>query len=105
MFKINPNPTFKHKINIPVPGNTPVAVTFEFKHKGRDELQAYYAGLAEANDRSDGDALAELICGWEGVDVPFSVENLSALVNNYPGAATALFEGYREALLEGRRKN
>ena len=107
MFKLQPKPTFKVEVLIPVPGGDSGKLTFEFKHKGRKDLQAYYEGLSEgaSSGRTDADALCELIAGWEGIDAEFSEDNLGTLLDNYPGAAAALFEAYRLGLTEGRRKN
>jgi len=106
MFKLNPNPTFKATITIPMPDAEDGKITFEFKHKGRKALQAFVDSLNSADKtRDDEDALGELIVGWSGVDEKYSPEALSILLDAYPSASRAIFEGYNAALIEGRTKN
>lgn len=106
MFVLQPKPTFKADIVIPTPGGGEGKIKFEFKHMGRKDLQAFYDGLVNGDVvRDDVDALADLIAGWEGVDTKFSREALETLLDAYPGAASAVFDGYRKALYEGKQKN
>ena len=106
MFKLQPNPTFKCPVSIPVPGGKSGAITVLFNHKGRKALQEFFGNLgAEGESRTDVEMLSELISGWEGVDEKFSEEALETLLDAYPGAAMALFETYRAEVLEARVKN
>jgi len=106
MFKLQPNPTFKAEVLIPVPGGKPGKITAIFKHKGKKELQSFFESLqTEGDQRSDVDALGELLAGWEGVDDKFSEENLGILLDAYPGSAMAFFETFRKEALEARTKN
>ncbi len=106
MFKLQPNPTFKVDVTIPVPGGKDGKLSIEFNHKGKKALKEFFDSLTdENNQRSDADALGELIMGWSGVDEKFSPENLEALLDAYPSAAMALFEAYRKEVLEARVKN
>ncbi len=106
MFKLQPNPTFKVDVSIPVPGGKAGKVTILFKHKGKKALQEFFESLqSEGEQRTDVDALADLVAGWEGVDDKFSEENLGLLLDAYPGAAMALFDAYRTEVLEARAKN
>lgn len=106
MFKLQPNPTFKVDVTIPVPGGKDGKLTIEFKHKGKKALKEFFDSLtSEDNQRSDVDALSDLIAGWSGVDEKFSAEALEQLLDNYPSAAMALFEAYRTEVLEARVKN
>lgn len=103
MFKINPNPTFKATVLLSVPGaDKPASITVEFKHLAKSALRDYFAGL---DGKSDAEALATVITGWQGVDAEFSVDALALLLDNYPAAAGELFEAFRRELLEARRKN
>lgn len=103
MFKITPNPTFTIKVSLSVPGETkPSAVDVEFKHLSRKALKTYFETL---EGKEDADALAEIIVGWKGMDVPFGKESLDALVDNYPAAAGEIFEAFRRELMEARTKN
>ena len=109
MFQLQPKPTFKASVTIPVPGGAEGKITFSFKHKGKKDLQAYFSSLANTEEggeaKTDIEALLELVEGWDGVSEKFSPENLEKLLDSYPGAALALYETYRKELLEGRAKN
>lgn len=106
MFKLQPNPTFKVDVTIPVPGGKDGKLTIEFKHKGKKALKEFFDSLtSEDNQRSDVDLLSDLIAGWSGVDEKFSAEALEQLLDNYPSAVMALFEAYRTEVLEARVKN
>jgi len=106
MFKLNPNPTFKAQVLIPVPGGADGKITVLFKHKGRKALQEFFASLTdEANTRTDVDALGELIADWEGVDAKYTAENLEQLLDAYPSAAMALFDAYRNTAMAAVAKN
>lgn len=105
MLKLKPNPTFKAKVEIHVPGeSTPAEVKVEFKHKTKDELEAFFTG-PEAKGRSDVDTVLSIACGWEGVDAPFDAENLATFFANYHGAARAIVVAYTEEITAARRGN
>lgn len=103
MFKLNPNPTFTVKVALSVPGQAePKPVDITFKHLARPQIREFFAGL---EGKTDQEALAEVVTGWGGVDVPFSPEALGSLLDNYPPAGGELFEAFRRELMESRRKN
>lgn len=102
MFKIVPKATFGVDVSISVPGAAPAVVRVEFKHLPKSALPGYFSGL---QGKTDAEALAEIVVGWEGVDVPYSPQALATLVDNYPAAAAELFEAFRSELMEARRKN
>ena len=95
MFLLQPKPTFQSKV-----------VTFEFKHKGRKALKAFFESLNDTDSgRTDSEALLELINNWFGVDETFTPEALDTLLDNYPSAARAIFDAYNRDLFEGKQKN
>ena len=105
MFVLQPKPTFKMDVVIPTTQGEG-KIKFEFKHKGRKELKVFFESLGEGEGmREDKDALLDLIVGWEGVDEKFSPEALEVLLDNYHGAARAIFEAYNRGLFEGKQKN
>lgn len=53
---------------------------------------------------SSADYILRISDGWD-VGVPFSRENVWQLCNEMPSAATAIIQGYREAIVEGRLGN
>ncbi|APF86966.1 hypothetical protein HI806_09520 [Ralstonia solanacearum] len=106
MFSINPKPTFVAEADIPVAGGGTEKLTLVFKHKTRDDVQAYFEQVsAGADGQTDADALLEILDGWKDVDVPFSREELNRLVQNYPGAPRAIFDTYLAELTGQRRGN
>ena len=106
MFKLQPNPTFKVDVTIPVPGGKDGKLSIEFKHKSKKALKEFFDSLtSEENQRTDVEALSDLVAGWSGMDEKFSAENLELFLDNYPSAAMALFEAYRAEVLEARAKN
>lgn len=103
MFKLQPNPTFKTRLAISIAGETtspPIEV--EFKYLSKKAMKDYFAGI---DGKTDAEALGELIVGWSGVDKPYDLPTLETLLDNYPAAASDLFEAFRRELLEAKRKN
>jgi hypothetical protein len=102
MFKMQPAPTFRAKVKIPVPGEASGVLEVEFRHKTRKALKAYLEGT---KDREDLDALEEIIVGWSGAEVEYSREALATLIDNYAGAAAALVGAYAKELADARLGN
>lgn len=107
MFKLKPNPTFTYDVTIARPdGEGDNVIEFVFKHKGRKALKTFFDSLGTGdNARPDDEALLELIADWGKTDGKFSPEALSELLDDYPTAAKAIFEGYNKGLFEGKAKN
>ena len=106
MFQLQPKPTFKAVVTIPT-FDGEAKVTFVFNHKGRKELRAFFERLtAEGeNPLQDVDAISELVSDWVGVDQKYDRASLELMLDNYPGAASAIFSTYNKAVIEGRSKN
>lgn len=100
-LKLNPEPTFKAKVGIPVPGSRPVDVEFTFKHRARDEILAW---LDDNRDATDVQSVEQCVVGW-GLEDEFSRENVERLCNNYPGAGMAILAAYLDELRGARAKN
>ena len=82
-LKLNPEPTFKAKVGIPVPGSRPVDVVFTFKHRTREEILEW---VQESRDDTDAESVADAAAGWD-LDDEFTPENIqealsTALVEN-----------------------
>lgn len=106
MFVLQPKPTFKETIEIPVPGEAPGSITFEFKRLGKKALRSLFKSIQDgAETREDSDVLAEIVVGWSGVDEDFSQTALETLCDAYPGSVTAIILGYNKAMMEGKAKN
>lgn len=103
MLKLQASPTFKAKVGISVAGATrPTEIDVEFRYLNKEAIKTYFDGL---QGKTDAEALAEIIVGWSGVDAPYDIASLTALIDNYPAAAADLFETFRRELLEAKRKN
>lgn len=109
MFKIVPNPTFKARVSLTVPGEDALPVIdVEFRHKGRAAFAAWWESVTA---RTDAECLNEVIVGWSGVidetgaDVAYSLAALTQMLDRYPASAVELAGAYRKALMESRAKN
>jgi hypothetical protein len=103
MFKLQNKPTFWATAQISVPGESkPAKLEIEFKWLGREGIKQFFEGL---DGRKDDDALGEIVLNWRGVDAEYTRENFSALLDNYPQAAMAIFEAFRTEALEAKAKN
>lgn len=100
-LKLQPDPTFKAKVAIPVAGSSTVDVEFTFRHRARDELQTFIESSAE---REDADTIMEMASAWELSDA-FTRENVDLLVQNYIASGRAVFEKYVDELVKARAKN
>lgn len=100
-LKLNPDPTFKHTIGIPVPGKGNAPVEFTFKHRSGDELEAW---IKASSNASDAETILDCALGWD-LDDEFSAANVKTFCNNYPGAAYAICKGYMGELKGQRAKN
>lgn len=107
MLTLNPAPTFKGTARITVPGqDQPAEIQLTWKHKTRDEYDAWLASAASFADKG-GDApfLAEVIADWSGIDQAFSLDALRTLLAVYPAAGGELLAAYQTDLLASRAKN
>ena len=105
MLKLQPNPTFKAKVGIPVPGaDKPAEIVCVFAHMTRDEYQAF-ADPAALASRGDLDSLIRILRGWEGVDAEFSADALAMLCQQYHGAAFAISSAFVQELTRARLGN
>lgn len=109
MFKINPDATFKTKVNLTVPGKAdPAVLDIEFRHKGREAFAAWWASV---EGKTDAENLSGVIVSWSGPlddsgnPVEYSESALAQMIDHYPASAGELFLAYRKALWESRAKN
>lgn len=100
-LKLVPSPTFTAKASIPVAGGADVPMGFTFKHRTRTELDEFGKGLAK---QSDADAFMDMLTGWE-FDEEFNKENIELLLQNYQGAALAVYDTYKTELVKAKAKN
>lgn len=100
-FSLAPNPTFKAKVLIPVPGQSAEAVEFTFKGRSREAFREFMESL---KDREDADVVMDIASGWE-LDDAFDKSNIEKLCENYLGAARAVIEKYLSELTQARLGN
>lgn len=100
-LKLVANPTFKAKVLIPVAGCEPVPMEFTFKHMTKSAFEAFGKGIS---GKSDSEAFMEIITAWD-FEEEFSKESVDILLENYMGAALAVFEGYKAELMKAKVKN
>lgn len=104
-LKLNPAPTFRAKVGIPVPGQEqPEQIVCIFKHMTREEYQRFSAPEALAK-LSDIDTLMALLAGWEEVDEAFSREAVAKMTQAYHGAAFAITAAFAAELTKARLGN
>ena len=90
-FTLTPEPTFKAKVDIPVPGKKPQKLEFTFQWRGMDEFRAFMDSLGNYDD--DTAVVLQVVTGWELSDA-FTPENVEKLVKNYIGSAGAILNTY-----------
>lgn len=83
-----PNPTFKAKVKVSLPGNETAEIQFTFKHRNRNQLQEW-AG----KERNDVDAILEVASDWDLLE-PFNAESVELLVQNYISSPEAVVKTY-----------
>jgi hypothetical protein len=103
MAKLNltPNPTFKAKVGIPVPGKGATDVEFTFKWRTAAEAEQWYEDTKELRDV---ELIPTMATAWE-LDEPFDEENIARLCSAYMGAAVAITRTYVAELRGARAKN
>ena len=103
MLKLNPNPEFSAPVPITEPGKSePTIITITYRYKTRDELVEF---VEQTKDAPISDVLCDLVTGWQGVDAPFTKDNLKALVNSYMPAGLEILKVYYRELAESKIKN
>nr|WP_286948255.1 phage tail assembly chaperone [Pseudomonas sp. UBA6718] len=100
-FKLDPAPTFKAKVAIPVPGGAAVPVEFEFRHFPKDE---YIELFAPDNQLPDVELIEKICVGWE-LDDPFNKESIEKLRQNYQAAPGAIVRKFAEEIGPARLGN
>lgn len=101
-FKINPEPTFKALVTIPVPGGKPMALDLEFRHKKRDELKTWFESFS---NRTEAECLMDVIVDWHNCDMKFDQEALELVLQNYTRAAAAILGKYTEEVTGAKLGN
>ncbi|OZI23620.1 hypothetical protein CAL26_09265 [Bordetella genomosp. 9] len=101
-FTLTPQPTFKHKVPMPIPGAGFAEVEITFKHRSKAEFKEF---MERAKEQDDDVALVmDVASGWE-LQEPFDQEHVGKLVDSYVGAARAIFTAYVDELIKARVGN
>lgn len=103
-FKYVVKPEFSGAVEIPVPGETPQQCEFIFRHQKRSQFDALAQKLQDKQITVD-DAVVAVVSGWKIDGKDFSEQALRDLFDDFPGASIALWLGYRDLLVNGKRKN
>ncbi|GGX32814.1 hypothetical protein GCM10007242_44710 [Pigmentiphaga litoralis] len=93
-FALTASPTFKLKVDIPIPGAKPEPVEFIFKHRTRDDFLEFLSMLA---GRGDVEVILDIASGWDLEDA-FTADNVARLTQQYLGAANAVISAYTTEL-------
>lgn len=94
-------PTFQAPVAIPVAGGDPVPVVFTFKHRTKSELQEF---VKNRQGQQDVETVLQMVEAWDLVEA-FTHTNVQELLENYGGAAVAIFQAYCDQLLGFKAKN
>lgn len=105
VLKLKADPTFKAKVKIPAPGGVSLDILCEFKHRTRDELDAFFKPEESAKRSGDVDDITAMVVGWELLDEPFSRDAVALLVQNYHAAPRVIAETYIRELTQARLGN
>lgn len=100
-FSLKAAPTFKKPVALPVHGDESVTVTFEFKHRTRDALNAW---LEEIQGKPDAEVLASCVVGWD-LDDKCNDASFKLLTQNYAGTGSVITQAYVDEIVQARRKN
>ena len=100
-LKLVAAPTFSHPVKIPMAGGAPVPVTMEFKHRTKKELDEFIKSRAE---KTDTETVLEMVSSWELED-EYNKENVELLLENYIGAALAVYTTYIDQLVQAKLGN
>lgn len=103
-FSLTPSPTFWADVEVPISGDAPEVVQFQFRHRTRDAFDAMAAKIADKTLSID-DAVRDVVVGWRVPGLEFTPDALSTCFQVHPGSPIAIWFGYRKALIEGVRKN
>lgn len=116
---------FRKIVKVPMLDGTEGTVECLFKYRTSVEYGAFIDGLTSAasaeapkpegapyslkdtlarKTEKNGDFLLQILDGWN-LDVEFSKDAAQQLCDELPGAADAIFDTYRVAIIEGRLGN
>lgn len=104
MLKKKSSPTFASRVTVYVHGGEKHEINIVWRHKRRDEFQAYFSAALE-NSTPMIDQLLDLAESWSGIEFELNRAGLEELQQEYPPVISQLLMAYAEEIAEGRRKN
>lgn len=104
-LRLKADPTFKAKVKIPAPGGDSLEFTGEFKHRTKDQLDAFFTPAEAEQRKGDVDDILAMVVGWDLADEPFSRDAVVLLVQNYHAAPRVIAETYIRELTQARLGN
>lgn len=119
--------SFKRVVKVPMLDGTEGTVEVVYKYRTRSEFGRFideiteaagvkskpatdddgkfsFADLMDRTKESNAEYILKVAEGWN-LDEEFTLENVSVLCDELPGAAAAIMENYRLAVTEGRLGN
>lgn len=114
MLLIQPKPTFWAPAELSVPGEVDkIKLEMAFRYRSRTQLQELFKNSAEKTDEAM--IYEDIAADWRGLEtagadgkpekMPYTLENVSRIVDIYPAAAMEIMTAYRLALTTARQKN
>lgn len=100
-LSINVNPTFPATVSIPVAGGEPINMSFVFKHRTKTQIGEF---TTTRKEKTDVESVLEMVEDWEFAE-PFTPEAVEIMLENYYGAAEAIYRTYLRELLQAKTKN
>lgn len=100
-LSITANPKFTSNVSIPVAGGESSNVLLTFKHRTKSQLDEFIKTRADA---SDVDSFMAMVDGWD-LDAAFERDNAETFLENYIGAALAIYRAYIDELVKSKAKN
>lgn len=89
-FQLDPAPTFKATVQIPIHGGNTAPVVFEFKHVTKDEYNAMFSG---DNVLPDVELVMKMCAGWD-LDDEFNAASVEKLRQNYQQSMGAIVRAF-----------
>lgn len=110
MFCIDPAPTFEAEVPVHrLDSVEPVPLPCTFRHKTATEVIDLQRRM-HAENMGDLDVLVEVLVDVEvyapdGQRLPYSRDLLARLLDRFPNAGPSIYQGFRDALQQGRLGN
>ena len=102
-FSLDPEPTFKTKVGIPVHGVGVADIEFTFKHRTQAAFTELFNGIGE-NNPNGVDIVMDIAAGWD-LDWDFNRDNVERMLSNYMGSLRAIIEKYSAEMMGIREGN